>query len=208
MQGTDMHRPGHPCATAGILHAVRMQQGRDWPSALMPLPDAQFTALRLWAMNFGTTRAVGVAVWPFGYTQAQKDRLQAMVHATPQGRWLFWILIFAIIWFAVGILILFVAILPLAATLSRNANPPGAIIALLMVGIVANMLSAYTLGSVIASWIAGRILNALLPLPALEQADGDAELLEKIRRQTVKIAILGGLSAGLSILAPILAFLA
>lgn len=185
-----------------------MQQGQDSACALTPLPNAQFTALRLWAMNFGTVRAVGVAAWPFSYTRAQKERLRAIAHATPPGRWLIWVLIFAIIWFIVGSLITFVAMIPLAATLSRNpSDVAGAAFVLLMGGIIADLLSAYFLGSLIASWIAGRILNALMPLPSLQQANGDPELLEIIRRQIARVAIFGVLSAGVSLLAPILALL-
>jgi hypothetical protein len=114
---------------------------------------------------------------------------------------------FAAIWFMIGCLILVLPIVPLAATLSRNPNPAGVHLVLLMAGIIAGLVSAYILGSLVASWTAGRILNALMPLPALEQANGDAELLEEIRRQVVRIAKFGALSAGLSLLAPIVALL-
>jgi hypothetical protein len=46
-----------------------------------------------------------------------------------------------------------------------------------------------------------------MPLPSLQQANGDPELLEIIRRQIVRVAIFGVLSAAVSLLAPILALL-
>jgi hypothetical protein len=184
-----------------------MRQGQFPTRALGPLPDRQFTALRLWAMDFRVTRAVGVAISPFGYTPAQKQRLHAITSAIPEMRWLVWTSMLTVIWFIVACLIIFVAMIPLAGTLSKDPNVAGVRLFLLMVGIIATLLTAYILGSLIASWIAGWILNALMPLPALEQADGDAELLEEIRRQVVRIAKFGALSAGLSLLAPSVALL-
>lgn len=167
-----------------------------------PLSDAQFATLRLWAMDFRMARAVGIAVWPFGYTDAQKERLKELASAVPEWNWLIWVLIFVIIWFAVGILITAVAMFPLAATLAKHPDTlPALVFVLLMSGIIANLLSAYVLGSVIATWLAGRLLDAIMPLPGLDQTNGDAELLEGIRQQVRRTAIFGALSVGLALLA-------
>lgn len=160
-------------------------------------------------MDFRVTRAVGIAVWPFGYTDAQKERLKELATAVPEWSWLIRVLIFVIIWFAVGILITCVAMFPLVATLAKNTGMlPVLVVALLMGGIIANLVSAYVPGSVIATWLAGRLLNVLMPLPVLDQANGDAELLERIGRQVIQIAILGGLSLALALLASGIAFFA
>ncbi len=164
---------------------------------LAPLPDAHFTALRLWALNTRASLwAVGIAIWPSGYTSVQNERLRTMAYATPPDIWLIWVLIFSVMWFVSSCFILAVAMLPLGALLTKH--PGGLATGLVLVAACATMLSGYVLGSIIGSWIAGRITNALMPLPALEQAEGDTELFEATRRQIGRLVKHGLLSAGLS----------
>jgi uncharacterized membrane protein len=145
-------------------------------------------------MSFATVRRLGVAAWPFRYARAQEGRLRAMASKVPQGTRLTWVLVVATLWFFIGFAIGF---LPLMPFLSANVSASrGALAGVsLTVGIAANLLSGCMLGHVIAAWTGSRILNALIALPALKQVSGDDELLASIRRQVVRLASFGVLSA-------------
>jgi hypothetical protein len=181
-----------------------MPQGQQLPSSSVAphaggaptvMPDVQFTALRLWALDFASIRAIGVAIWPASlYTPAQKERLRSIAYAIPQGTRLVWVLIVAIIWFLVGFLLGFLPLIPLIST-TMPATLAIVPKVLVMGGIFANILSGFVFGSVIASWIGGWLLQAVMPMAPLDQADGDAELLARIRRQIVRVVIFSALSA-------------
>ena len=172
-----------------------------------PLPDAHFTALRLWALNTRASLwAVGIAIWPSGYTPLQNERLRTIAYATPTDIWLIWVLIFSVMWFVSSCFILVVGMLPLRALLTKH--PGGLAIGLILIAVCATMLSGYVLGSIIGSWIAGRITNAVIPLPALAQAEGDSELFKATQRQVGRLVRYGLLGAGLSFMLLFLPLLA
>lgn len=183
-----------------------MQQEQKLPRAPAPLPDDEFTALRLWAVGFGMVRRVGVAIWPFSYTRAQEARLRAMAEVIPQWMRIIWITIFVVIWFGLGCLILFLMMIPLSLALIRHPGAVGGLpLLLLMIGIIADMISAYVLGNIVASFVTGRLLNAVMAIPAPNWAADDGDLLVTIRRQVARIGKFGAFGAALALLAPILA---
>lgn len=168
------------------------------------LADADFAALRLWALNTRTIWLTGIAIWPSSFTSAQNERLRTLARATPQGVWLVWVFIFSVMWFVACCGIMFVAMLPVDVLLARGSGDPLSLLFPFLLAISAVMLSSYIVGSIVGTWIAGRMIRALMPLPPLMQADGDAELFDATRRQIGRLTKFGLASAAVAMVLPIL----
>jgi hypothetical protein len=145
----------------------------------------QFNALRFWAMTFSTYYAVrpGIATWPlFRYTPEQRERLRAIGRSVSTGARLIWVTVFALIWALLGFIVAMIPLVPLIAT---PLGPPLSeiVVVALPIAIGLNLLSAWVIGAVAATWIAGRLTAGLILPHTVSPENGDTELLAHIQRQ-------------------------
>ncbi len=145
----------------------------------------QFNALRFWAMTFSTSYAVrpGIATWPlFRYTPEQRKRLCAIGRSVSTGARLIWVAVFALIWALLGFIVAMIPLVPLIATPLRPPLSEVVVVAL-PIAIGLNLLAAWVIGAVAATWIAGRLTAGLILPPTVSPENGDTELLAHIQRQ-------------------------